>query len=328
MNRRNFRRAAARLSAVVMALSGLSVSHADINKDGKADLLWQNYGYGQIGAWLLNGSSVTFSSNLSWTCGLGDGCSALWRPVGPIGDSRILWHNADTGVVSSWLLSGTTVTGKKDLAATCGKSSGCSQSWKAVGTGNFHSSNYHGGDILWHNASTGDVGVWFVDDVAVEAHIINWKCGSADGCSSYWKVVGVSRHPEPPAILWHNATTGELRYWYLADTPSLHPTPPNSIRFPYYTTVLQQSAPLSWTCGTAGGCSKAWTVIGLDDVDYDGHDDVIWFNSQTGEVAAWLLNGTTVKGTLSLSARCTAASSCSTTWYPIGVMTGSTPPVH
>lgn len=43
----------------------------------------------------------------------------------------------------------------------------------------------------------------------------------------------------------------------------------------------------SWTVGLVGGASEAGR-----DFDGDGHDDVLWFNHETGYVAAWLMNGT------------------------------------
>lgn len=316
------------LGATALALALPGVSRADVNRDGKPDLLWQNYGSGQIGAWLLDHAAVTGTPTLSWTCGAGSGCAALWRPIGAFGDSRLLWHNATSGEVSAWLLNGTAVTGTRTLAAKCDNASGCAKTWSIVGTGAFHSGDYWGGDLLWHNPTSGQLGVWFVDGTKVEPQNINLKCGEADGCSYNWKVVGVSRHGGAPNILWHNQTTGDLGWWYLTDTTSLHPTPPTQLRSPYYTTVARVSAPLGWKCGATGGCAKTWQVIGVDDVDYDGKDDVLWFNRQTGEVSAWLMNGLTVKGTLTLAAKCDAASSCSTTWYPMGLMTGSPPIVR
>jgi len=313
------------VSAAVGAAGALhGQAHADINNDGWADLLWHNPGNGQVGAWLLNGSSsVAGFPLLSGTCGPAGGCATSWRPVGPIGLSRVLWHNATTGDLLEWMLDGSTVTGVQTLDAKCAANTGCSQSWTAVGSGEFHlRQGYHDADILWHNAATGDLGVWIVTGTAVEPLPINLRCGAADGCSASSKVVGVSRH-DSMKILWHNSVTGELRYWNMVDTPSVHPVPPGSPRFSYYTTVGSVSAPLSWTCPASNGCASQWRVIGVDDVNGDGRDDVIWFNPQSGVISAWLMNGTTVMSSRELTTTCSRPSGCSTAWNPIGLITGA-----
>ena len=75
------------VSAAVGAAGALhGQAHADINNDGWADLLWHNPGSGQVGAWLLNGSSsVAGFPLLSGSCGPAGGCATSWRPVGTIG---------------------------------------------------------------------------------------------------------------------------------------------------------------------------------------------------------------------------------------------------
>src|SRR5438552_6963626 len=38
----------------------------------------------------------------------------------------------------------------------------------------------------------------------------------------------------------------------------------------------------------------AWTVAGSGDFDGDGHSDILWRNTLTGENAIWLMNGSSV----------------------------------
>lgn len=318
MNTSRFPTLSAVAVAATLTFAWSAPAHADVNADGRPDVLWLNRLTGQVGVWLLNGSKVVGTPNLSLKCGPSDGCSQSWRPVGPMGLSRVLWHNPTTGELDSWQLTGTTVSATSTLDLKCGPTNGCSQSWNAVGTGAFHTGNYIGGDVLWHNPTTGDVGVWMVDGTKVETQTINLKCGPSNGCSPSWKVVGVSRHGAP-AILWHNTTTGELSFWRMKDTPSVHPTPAGQVRVPYYTTVASTTPFLSLKC--AADCVTNWKVVGVDDVNGDGKDDVLWFNKQTGEVSAWLLNGSTVVGTMPLSIKC-APSNCSNEWSPLGLMTG------
>ena len=312
------------LMTFALSLAGLAgPSFADVNQDTKPDLLWRDKNSGEISAWLLNGGTVLGNESLSWRCG--PACFQSWKPVGMLSDTRLLWHNAGTGELSSWVMSGPTVLRTETLSWQCGPA--CNQDWKAVGTGYFHLDGVSRG-VLWHNVTTGDVGVWMVNGATVtEAQpLVGGRCDAASGCSQAWKVVGVNRHGAPN-VLWYNASTGTLLYWVMGETPGLDHPGPGQFPAPYYTTVKSAQA-LSWSCATSTGCAQSWKVIGVEDVDYDGQDDVIWYNATTGEVAAWLLSGFSVKGTLSLSWKCAAASGCANEWEPMGFVPASPPIVH
>jgi hypothetical protein len=41
----------------------------------------------------------------------------------------------------------------------------------------------------------------------------------------------------------------------------------------------------------------SWQIVGVGDLDGDGKADLVWRDSQTGDVSVWLMNGTTVKQT-------------------------------
>ena len=309
-----------RMFVIGLALTAVAnLSKADINQDTKPDLLWRDKNTGEISAWLLNGATVLGTQSLSWQCG--PACFQSWKPVGFLSDSRLLWLNAGTGELSNWVMSGSTVLRSESLTWQCGPA--CNKDWKPVGAGYFHFDGQSRG-LLWHNITTGDLSVWMVNGSTVtEAQpIIGGTCSAASGCSHDWKVVGVNRHGAPN-VLWFNATTGTLLYWIIGETPSLAP-PGGTFLSPYYTTVKSTQA-LSWTCSAGSGCSQSWKVIGVEDVNYDGKDDVIWYNATTGEVSAWLLNGSTVTGTQSLNWKCNLASGCAQEWEPMGFAPASYP---
>jgi hypothetical protein len=112
---------------------------ADINNDGYSDIIWLNPTSGVVSAWLLNGSSVTGTQTLSWTCSISSGCLGPWQMVGAAdvngdGHTDLTWYNETTGEVSSWLLNGSgTVTGSQSLTWTCDPASGCASAWHPVG---------------------------------------------------------------------------------------------------------------------------------------------------------------------------------------------------
>ena len=39
----------------------------------------------------------------------------------------------------------------------------------------------------------------------------------------------------------------------------------------------------------------AWQIAGVGDLDADGKADLIWRETETGDLAAWLMSGVTVK---------------------------------
>ena len=80
---------------------------ADLNGDGKADLLWRNTTTGQLNGWFMNGLTKSSGGPVSTTVGLTYGVAAL---VDLDGDSKsdILWRNNANGDVNAWLMDGLT----------------------------------------------------------------------------------------------------------------------------------------------------------------------------------------------------------------------------
>ncbi|MBW4503279.1 MAG: VCBS repeat-containing protein [Scytonema hyalinum WJT4-NPBG1] len=74
-------------------------------------------------------------------------------------------------------------------------------------------------------------------------------------------------------IFWRNSQTGENGIWLMSGTK------PN-----YYTSAefVQPPVPIAWDYTTG-------------DFDNDGNSDLFWHNSDTGENAIWLMNGTTYR---------------------------------
>jgi VCBS repeat protein/FG-GAP repeat protein/BACON domain-containing protein len=86
------------------------VAVADINRDGKPDLVWYHQVSGQISTWLMNGTSLIDAVNFS-PGGVSD---TTWRLVaaGDVngdGNADLIWRHTGAGLVSAWLMNGTSL---------------------------------------------------------------------------------------------------------------------------------------------------------------------------------------------------------------------------
>src|SRR5262249_56969701 len=48
--------------------------------------------------------------------------------------------------------------------------------------------------------------------------------------------------------------------------------------------------------GSPGSATNDWLVAGTGDFNGDHFADILWYNTHTGQVVIWLMNGTTVIG--------------------------------
>jgi hypothetical protein len=288
-------------AAVALCLAGGVPAEAKSSVD---DILWFNPASGEVTVWVQNGAGgVKRAQSLSWRCTAVSGCSSAWKPIGTGNfnadadtSTDLLWFNPTTGEVSAWLLDWhATVIGTQSLSWRCTAASGCSADWKPIGTGYVNADSYP--DVVWFNPTSGVVSAWLLNSsgTVTGTQTMSARCSAASGCSSAWKPVAVADFDISGQVdvLWHNAGTGELSAWMLSGTGT-----------------VTQTRTLTWRCAASNGCSR-YQVVGAGDFSHDGYSDVLWRNLDTGDLAAWILDGTgTVLGAQPISWGCTVARAC------------------
>jgi hypothetical protein len=140
--------------------------------------------------------------------------------------------------------------------------------WKALGVGDFNGDNRT--DVFWYNTRTGQTSAWLIDGGSVLEFTNYIKVPSNSG----WSVKGFGdfNGDGRTDVFWHNTKTGATSAW-----------------------LVNGGTVLEFTNYGVMNAAAGWKVKGYGDFNADGRSDVLWHNTKTGEVSAWLLDGSTVR---------------------------------
>jgi hypothetical protein len=130
------------------------VSHtADLNGDGKADLLWRNTS-GSVTAWLMNGTSTISAAGI-----LDDPYWSISHTADFNGDGKadLLWRNSNGGV-TIWFMNGLANTGAVGLL-------GADPNSRVTHIGDYNGDGK--ADIVWRNTADGTISMWLIDGATV-----------------------------------------------------------------------------------------------------------------------------------------------------------------
>ena len=185
-------------------------------------------------------------------------------------NTDILWHDTDSGALQVWLMDGASRKSVGNVNWSVPGSTG----WAAKGTGDFNGDGQT--DILWHQADVGNIGVWLMSgtNATERRDVTNEGNAMLILGSSGWSIKGTGDFNGDGKIdiLWHHGASGQVLVWFLDGTKYL------------------RSEILSWQ----GGDESGWQIKGTGDFDGDGQTDIVWHHGSDGQVAAWILHGTTV----------------------------------
>ncbi len=135
------------------------------------------------------------------------------------------------------------------------------------------------GDIVWHNASTGEAQIWFMRGAS--------RIGRAtitDGVQPIhigppWRIVGTrdfnaASEGRNADLLWYNSSTGETQLWFMD----------GHVRKDRATVVDELGKPIL--------IGPPWSIAASANMDRDaqGQTDIVWHNSASGETQVWIMN--------------------------------------
>jgi len=126
-------------------------------------------------------------------------------------------------------------------------------------------------DLAWQNRTTGELRVWTMNGTQHLGTINYAAVPAGQRVESLGDLSGVGI----PAFILRNQSTGE-----------------NASVIPFGTSLV--------TTALDPQPDGNWFIGAVADMDNDGHDDIVWFNTSTREVRIWFMSGTTHIGSWSI----------------------------
>jgi serralysin len=249
----------------------------DFNGDSISDALWRNSN-GTLATWLMSGSAITSSASPTYQ-GNAVSPDSSWSVAG-IGDfnggsdADILWRQATSGTLADWTMNGATIASSASLTFQ-GTAVTPDSTWTVVGVGDFNGDGKT--DLLWRQSGTGTLADWSMNGSTVTSSAGVTYQGSAVAPNSTWSVAGVGdfNGDGKSDLLWRQSTTEALAEWQMNGA------------------TISASAGVTYQ-GAAVTPDSSWSVAGVGDFNNDGKEDLLWRQGTTGSLAMWLMNGSTI----------------------------------
>lgn len=232
----------------------------DMNRDGYADILFQNAVTHQVSYWAMKGTTSTTTAAISITPAAGYAVVGVGDFNGD-GKPDLVFQNTTNGQVGIWYLNGTSVIGAQSVDTY--PASG----YAVVGVGDFNGDGKP--DLVFQNASSGQIAIWYMNGTT----IVGADSTQARPTAGY-SVVGVGdfNGDGKPDLVFQNSTSGAVVFWYMNGSQ-------------YQSGALASAAPFA-----------SYKVVGINDYNNDGHPDLLFQNSTNGQIALWYMNGANLIG--------------------------------
>ena len=188
-------------NALTEALTHVAASPYDFNGDGKADILYRHPTIGNVGVWLMDGTTED-----TWALIGNHGTAWDVKGVGDFnkdGANDILYRHT-SGNVGVWLMDNT-VEDTWQLLGNHGTA------WDIRGAGDFNGDGY--ADVLYRQTATGNVGVWLMNGTIEDAWVLIGNHGTS------WDIKGIGDFNSDGEVdvLYSNAN-GKVGIWLMNGT--------------------------------------------------------------------------------------------------------------
>jgi len=172
-------------------------------------------------------------------------------------------------------------------------------------------------DILWRNASTGQVIMWLMNGSSIIGQGLIYQ-------DTNWTPIatGDFNGDGKADILWRNASTGQVIMWLMNGSSMIgqasiyqdvnwSPVATGDFNGDGKTDILWRNAStgqvIMWLMNGSSIIGQGliyqdtnWTPIATGDFNGDGKADILWRNASTGQVIMWLMNGSSMIGQASI----------------------------
>ena len=258
----------------------------DFNGDGRADLVWHHQGDGRISVWHMNGVSMV-SGTLLTPDRVSD---THWKIVGvwdPNGDGHpdLLWRHDTNGSLANWRMQGTTRVSGDPLSPGVV----ADNDWQIAAVADLNRDGRP--DLVWQHITQGLISVWLMNGTTLVDGRLLTPSTVAD---TNWRIVGSGDFnlDGNADLVWQHQTSGQASIWFMNGT------------------ALVSGTLLS----PPGVADTNWQIRAVTDLNSDGQPDLVWQNTSTGYLAAWLMNGTSMVEGIYLS----PAQVADTAWRIVG----------
>ncbi len=214
----------------------------------------------------------------------------------------IVWHNSSSNETKIWIMDGPKVINAPDVTARDGGAAIVGLPWSIVGVADFDGDG--GADILWHNSSTKETKIWFMDGVVINnaADVVAGD-GKANLVDQPWSIVGVGdfNKDRRADILLHNSSNNQSQIWFMDGI------------------TIDNRANVVAADGGADIVGPPWSIVGVGDFNKNGQADILWFNSSNNQMQIWFMDGITIDNRANVVDENNNAPNVGPPWSIVGV---------